>query len=205
MHHRLHPGSNRLKAGQPQQVESCGSQRGHRAGAITAVTVGILMELGVADPVPALNAPAVSHQLQQRLWRGAQTGEEQVLRLKGLAVALAGGRHLHDPAGADPGLGDVRRCLFGTQGPGDGAAMADLVIRCHERDHALSLELAADLPVQRLLVGLDRQQEVGPLLLELPKNGCWVCRASAWISMPSRSSSPRSCRSTARSWFLPVA
>ena len=53
--------------------------------------------------------------------------------------------------------------------------MADLVIRCHERDLALSLELAANLPVQRLLVGLDHQQEVGPLLLELPKNGCWVC------------------------------
>ena len=72
------------------------------------------MELGVADTVPALNAPAVSYQLQQRLWRGAQTGEEQVLRLKGLAVTLAGGRHLHDPAGADPGLGDVSRGLFGT-------------------------------------------------------------------------------------------
>ena len=147
--------------------------------------------------MPALNAPAVSQQLQQRLWRGAQTGEEQVLRLQGLAVALAGGRHLHDPAGADPGLGGVRRCLFGTQGPGDGAAMADLVIRCHEGDLALSLDLAADLPVQRLLVRLllrrslrlDRQQEVGPLFLELPKNSCWVCTASAWISMPWRSSS----------------
>ena len=205
MHHRLHPGSNRLKAGQPQQVQRRGAQRGHGSGAIAAVTVGVLVELGVADPVPALNAPSVSHQLQQRFWRGAQAGEEQVLRLKGLAVAAAGGRHLHDPAGADPGLPDVRRCLFGTQGPGDDAAVADLVIRCQERDLALSLELAADLAVQRLLVGLDRQQEVGPLLLELPKNGCWVCRASAWISTPSRSSSPRSCLSTARSWFSPVA
>ena len=171
VHHRLHPGSNRLKAGQPQQVESCGSQRGYRAGAITAVTVGILMELGVAEPVPDLIAPAVSHQLQQRLWSGAQTGEEQVVRLKGLAVALAGGRHLHEPAGANPGLGDVRRCLFGTQGPDDGAAMDDLVIRCHEEDLALSLELAADLPVQRLLVGLDRQQEVGPCSLSCRKTG----------------------------------
>ena len=32
-------------------------------------------------------------------------------------------------------------------------------------DTLSSLELAADLAVQRLLVGLDRQQEVGPLLL----------------------------------------
>jgi hypothetical protein len=62
------------------------------------------------------------------------------------------------------------RGLFGAQGPGDGAAVADLVIRCHERDLALSLELAADLAVQRLLVGFNRQEEVGPLLLELPKN-----------------------------------
>jgi hypothetical protein len=77
------------------------------------------------------------------------------------------------------------------------------VIRCHNRDLALSLKLATDLVVKRLLVGFHRQYEVGPLLLELPKNGCWVWSASAWISTPSRSSSPRSCRSTARSWFSP--
>ena len=107
MHHRLHPSPNRLKAGQPQQVQRRGAQRGHGSGAIAAVAVGVLMELGVADPVPAFNAPAVANQLQQRLWCGAEAGEEEVLRLKGLAGAAAGGRHLHDPAGADPGLGDV--------------------------------------------------------------------------------------------------
>ena len=136
-----------------------------------------------------------------------------MLRLKGLAVAPAGGRHLHDPADGAPDLGDVSRCLFGTQYLGHDAAVADLMIRCQERYLALSLELAADLAVQRLLVGLllrrslrlHRQEEVGPLLLELPKNGCWVCRISTWISTPSRSSSPRRCRSTARSWFSPVA
>ena len=83
--------------------------------------------------------------------------------------------------------------------------MADLLIRCQKRDRALSLELAADLVVQRLLVGLDRQEEVGPLLLEELKNGRWVCSASAWITTPSRSSSPSSFWSTARSWFSPVA
>jgi len=57
--------------------------------------------------------------------------------------------------------------------------VADLVIRCHKRDVPLSLELALDLAMQRLLVGLDRQEEVGALLLELPKNGRWVCKASA--------------------------
>ena len=89
--------------------------------------------------------------------------------------------------------------LFGAQRPGDVAAVADLVIACYKRDLALSLELAADLAVQRLLVGLDRQQEVGPLRLELPKNGRWVWSASAWIRTPSRSSSPSNRRSTARS------
>jgi hypothetical protein len=163
------------------------------------------MELGVADPVPPLDAPAVSHLLQQCFWGGAHAGEEQMGGVKWFTVAPAGGRDFHDPAGADPGLPDVLRRLFGPQGPGDGATVADLVIRCHDRDLALSLELTADLPVQRLLVGFRRQEKVGPLLLELPKNGRWVWSASAWISTPSRSSSPRSCRSTARSWFSPVA
>jgi len=165
------------------------------------------MELGVTDPVPAIDTPAVSYQLQQGFWRGAQAGEKQVGRLKGLAVTGAIGGHLHDPAGADPGLTDVLWSLFGTQRTGDVATVADLVIRCHKRDVTLSLELRSDLTMQRLLVAillrrslwLDGQEEVGPLLLELPKNGRWVWSASAWISTPPRSSSPSSCRSTARS------
>jgi hypothetical protein len=83
--------------------------------------------------------------------------------------------------------------------------MADLLIRCHKWDRALSLELAGDLAMQRLLVALDRQEEVGPLLLEELKNGRWVWSASAWISTPSRLSYPSSFLSTARSWFSPVA
>ena len=126
-------------------------------------------------------------------------------RPKRLAITDAIGGHLHDPAGADPGLANVLWCLFRPQYPGDVAAVADLVIRCHKRDVTLSLELGLNLAMQRLLVALDRQEEVGPLLLELPKNGRWVCKASAWIRTPSRSSSPRSCLSTARSCFSPVA
>ena len=163
------------------------------------------MELGVTDPVPALNAPAVAHQLQQRFWRGAEARQKQMAGLKRLAVTGAAGRDFHDPAGADPGLADVLWSLFGAQRPGDVAAVALLVIRCDKRDVPLSLELRSDLAVERLLIGLDRQEEVGPLLLELPKNGRWVWSASAWISTPSRSSSPSSWRSTARSWFSPVA
>jgi hypothetical protein len=172
------------------------------------------MELGVPDPMPALNAPAVSHELQQGFWRGAQAGVAprgapgeplEVDRLKGLAVTGAAGRDFYDPAGADPSLTDVFWSLFGAQRPGDVATVADLVIRCHKRDVPLSLELRSDLTMQRLLVALHGQQEVGPLLLELPKNGRWVWSASAWMRTPSRSSSPSSCRSTARSWFSPVA
>ena len=162
------------------------------------------MELGVANPVPALNAPAVPHQSQQGFLGRAQAGQKHVAGLERLAVSGAVGGHLHDPAGADPGLADVLRGLFGAQRPGDVPTVADLVIRCHKRDLALSLELAADLAVQRLLVGFNRQEEVGPLLLELPKNGRWVWSASAWMSTPPRSSWPSSCLSTARSWLLEV-
>ena len=156
MHHRLHAGSDRLKTGQPQQVQGCRAQRCHGPSSIAPLAVRVFMELGVTDPVPALNAPAVSHQLQQGFWRGAQAAQKQVGCAKRLAVTGAGGRHLHDPAGAGPGLSNLLRCRFGSQRPGDVAAVADLVIRCHERDLALPLELAADLAVQRLLVGLDR-------------------------------------------------
>jgi len=46
--------------------------------------------------------------------------------------------------------------------------------RCFTRDLTLALELAADLAMQHLLIGLDRQEKVGPLPLELPKNVRWV-------------------------------
>jgi hypothetical protein len=39
--------------------------------------------------------------------------------LERLAVTAAGGDHLNDPAGSDPGFCDVLRCLFGPQLPGD--------------------------------------------------------------------------------------
>jgi len=201
VHHRLDSDPDRLIHGQPEQVESCRAQGGHRAGSITPVTVSILMELGIADPVPALDAPAVPHQLQRGFWGGAQAAQKQWYGLERLAGASAAGRQLHDPAGANPGLGDELRGRFGAQRPGDVTAVANLVIRCHKRDPAFSLDLA----MQRLLIGFDRQQEVGPLLLKMPKNGFCVCRASAWISTPPRTSSPRSCRRTARSWFSPVA
>ena len=84
------------------------------------------------------------------------------------------------------------RCWFGTEGPGDVPTVADLMIHCQERDLALPLKLTLDLTMQRLLVGLllrrsprlDRQEEVGPLLLELSRNGFSLWSASAWIRTP---------------------
>ena len=103
--------------------------------------------------MPALNAPAVAHQLQQGFWRGAEARQEQMGGLKRRAVTGAAGRDFHDPAGADPGLADVLWSLFGAQRPSDVAAVANLVMRCFERDVPLSLELRSDLAVQRPLVG----------------------------------------------------
>ena len=121
------------------------------------------------------------------------------------AVAPTRGDDLNEPACADPLLADVLWRLFRSQCPGDVSAMADLVIHCQKRDLAVSLKLTLDLAMQCSLVGLGRQEEVGALLLELLKNGFWVCRASAWMTKPWRSSSPRSFLSTARSSFSPVA
>jgi len=70
--HSLQSRSDRPEPSQAQQVQGCGAPRDHHAGAIAPVAVGIPMELGVTDPVPALDAPPVSHQLQRRFWRGAQ-------------------------------------------------------------------------------------------------------------------------------------
>ena len=179
MHHGLESLADGVKSSQSQEVECRSAQRGHHAGAIAAVAVVVFSELGVPDPVPAFQAPAITDQLQQGFWRGAQTGDEPVGGLKRLALAGAGGSHLHDPGTAGPVLLDVSGCLFRPQIPGDVTAVTKLVIRCGEGDPALPLELTADLTVQRSLVGLDRQEEVGPLLLELPKNGFCVWSASA--------------------------
>ena len=79
------------------------------------------MELGVTDPVPAFNAPALPHQLQQCFWgdthagvapRGALHETRQMGGLKWIAVTAAGGAHLHDPVGAAPCRADVLWSLF---------------------------------------------------------------------------------------------
>lgn len=52
------PERDRPKPSQPQQIEGCCSHTGNGSSAIAAVTVGVLVELGIADPVPVFNAPS---------------------------------------------------------------------------------------------------------------------------------------------------
>jgi len=159
---------------QPEQVEGQGPQRGQHGSAGAAITVFIFMELGIADPVPAFNAPAVPHQLQQGFWRGAQAGEKKVPLEGGLAMTLATDDKFNNPATAGPGLVDEVRSLFGPEYPGGVASMAAFRNHCCERDLAGVEELLADLAMQGPLVCFHCEEEVGPLLRELPKNGFWV-------------------------------
>ena len=71
---RLQAGADRLKTMQPQQVQGGCPQRGQRTGTVAPVAIGVLMERGVADPVPALQATAVPHLAHQGFWGGAQAG-----------------------------------------------------------------------------------------------------------------------------------
>ena len=164
----------------------------------------VLVELRVADPVPAFDAPALSDQSQQGFWGGAQAVNEEMAGLERLAITATAGQQLNDPGATRPVGLDVLRRLFGPHRPGDLTAVADLVMHCSKRDLTLSLELPADLPLEGLLVAFDAQEEVGPLFRELLKNALCVWSASAWISTPSSSSSPRSFLSSACSlpWLV---
>jgi hypothetical protein len=90
----------------------------------------ILMELGVAEPVPAFNAPAVPHQLQQGFWRGSQAGEKEVPLEGRLSGTLAADDQFDDPAAAGPGLGDETRTLRGPECPGGVAPVTVLSSAC---------------------------------------------------------------------------
>ncbi len=103
-------------------------------------------------------------------------------------VGRGAGDQLHDPGAAPPvGLGVLWR-LFGPELPAYKASVPPLDIRCRESDLAHCLELAADLAGQGHFVGFVRQYEVGPLPKAPVKNRCVVCKASAWIRTPLRSS-----------------
>ncbi len=174
-----------------QQVHHHGSQEGEHGGTgAIGVAVGVLAQLRVRHPVPfVLNAPALTDQSQQCFWGGGQSGDKSVARDVTLALAVCvAGDQFHDPSAALPVGLDVLWRLLGSELPAGLAPVALLDIRCCERDLAPSLELAADLPVEGLLVRSNGQQELGPLLQAPAKNACVVCSASAWIRTPLRSS-----------------
>jgi len=80
-----------------------------------------------------------------------------------LAVADHGSDDVDDPDVARPVPLDVLWRFSCPQDPGHVAPMPFLVILCGERNLAVSLELAVDLTVQRLLVALHSLEHVGPL------------------------------------------
>jgi hypothetical protein len=93
----------------------------------------------------------------------------------------------------------VIRGFLSPQFPMSVTPVTFLLSRCGERDVALSLELATDLPMERGLVRFDSQGDVGALLEAPVKNACVVWSASAWMSFPSRSIVLSSSLSAARS------
>jgi len=65
---------------------------------VTLVAIGVLLELDIADPVPAFDTSPIPHQSQQAFWGVAQAGEKQVCGPEGLAISCALGAHLDDQA-----------------------------------------------------------------------------------------------------------
>ena len=199
--------SDRVKAIAAQQVQGQRSQQGQHLNTIAlGVAVGVLTELGISRPVPLVfNRPALPHQPEQGFGAGAQGGEEVVNLLKRLAVAVAGAYELDDPAGASPALANGFRGIAGTQSPAHLAAMAGLERADVYWKVPVAAELSDDLLIQPALVVLDRQEQVGALLLGELKNAGEVCRASAWISTPLSSSVLSKAFRAARSWDSPVS
>jgi hypothetical protein len=119
---------------------------------------------------------------------------EQVSRLKWLAVPDPIGGHLRDPAVTDPGLPNVLRHLFRPQHPADGAAVADNVVGCLERDLAFPLELTADLTVQSLPGWLIASLKEGFAYAEgfdytvRWKSAPWTCRCPKTVSFDEAAS-----------------
>ncbi len=78
MHYLPHARADCCKPRQSQQAQGRRLEASRDAFAIASVAMGVLMELGVADPVPPLDAPPVSLQLQQFFWACAVAAEKEV-------------------------------------------------------------------------------------------------------------------------------
>ena len=124
------------------------------------VAVGVLNELRLAGQVPlVLNSPALPDQSQQRAWAGSQARDEPVAGHYAPSFLRSGCvGELHDPGAGRPIGFDVLGCFLSPELPAGVTSVPFLEIRCGERDFALALELAPDLPVKAPLVCFDGQQ-----------------------------------------------
>ena len=168
------PQSDRAVATTPQQDHHNGSPKGeHLYSDPGGVAMRVFTQLSMTGTtLLVLNAPALHDAAQQSFWRGTDAGEEPVPRR--CALPLLGrrlGDPLNDPRAARPVGLDVLRCLLGVELPVHVAPVEFFAITCSERDLALSLELAADLALEGLLVGLNGQEHIGPLGEAPLKNG----------------------------------
>ena len=101
--HRLHPSVVRLKTSQSLQVECCSLQA--RISAIDLVEADVLVELGVADPIPALllrqsrtSYSRVSGVVRRLVPTVSVPRDPKYLRgNEGHAVLGSGSGHLHNP------------------------------------------------------------------------------------------------------------
>jgi hypothetical protein len=98
--------------------------------AIASVAMGVLLELRVADPMPPLDTPVVSHQLQQCFESHPDTRERDITSVKGFAITLSRGGEFNDPARAEPPHTEIAWSLLRLQRQGDVAGVAELMNRC---------------------------------------------------------------------------
>ena len=175
--HVVADGTQRVSDGaepvEAQQVERHGALPcQHLHPVAFSVAVGVLTQLGVADPVPGiLDRPAVPHVLQQRFCGGAQTREVVAGLLDRSSLTRADGPHRNDQGAARPDLLDRRGGFHCPQGPGAGATVA-----AFGHSGLKWLPLAVGQAIADQLKSLsptafDGNQEVGALLRKEEKNG----------------------------------
>jgi hypothetical protein len=87
---------DRSKLRQSQQVLRRCHETAHDANAIASGSMGVLKQLGVTDSVLALNAPSISHRLQQCFSACAESGEKEVFGIRWLANSGSCGADLND-------------------------------------------------------------------------------------------------------------
>lgn len=66
--------------GQPGPVRAVAIESQQFGGIVTSIDMGVLMELGVADPVPTFTTSTVAYQLLQIFWIGGRAGDLDAVR-----------------------------------------------------------------------------------------------------------------------------